>query len=382
MKKKELIKRLDKIFINAIQNIKKMNRNDVYYGLGLSGGMDSRLSAYFSKKANLKLRTFIFGEKNSDAYFIARKISKKLNLNHHELGVNKCFYDYSSKSIQYNPLMNVQYTWYYAIYNRLPKFDILLTGFHGDDQFGSHLRKSDKKIKKGRNSIIRILDKYCELGYDDKIVKYFKDSKYLFFKVLKEIDNFIITSKNKEFWQKIEEFNFKNRQRIFIKNNPSFNFFGRFNSFSIFLEPSLIDFLKTIPFKKLLKQKIYHYYFKKKTPVLYNIRPERQISLKYQISIFRYILSNIFKFLIRVNILNKFRNHKEIHKWLSSDKRFLNFLKKNLLSKKNLVFDNIIQLEEVKKLIDKNKWSQFEISIIFRLLTVKFYLDEYILYQD
>ena len=87
----------------------------------------------------------------------------------------------------------------------------------------------------------------------------------------------------------------------------------------------------------------------------------------------------MFKFLIRVKILNKFRNHKEIHKWLSGDKRFLNFLKKNLLFNKNLVFDKIIQLEEVKKLINKNKWNQFEISIIFRLLTIKFYLDEYIL---
>ena len=379
MRKKEVIKRLDKIFKIAIQNIKKINYNDVYYGLGLSGGMDSRLCAYFSKKANLKLRTFIIGQTNSDAYFIARKIAKKLNLNHYELGVNKYFYDYASKSIRYNPLMNVQYTWFYAIYNKLPKFDILLTGFHGDDQFGSHLRKSDKKIKKRRNLINRILDKYCELGYDDKIINNFKDSKYLFFKVLKEIDNFIITSNNKEFWQKIEEFNFKNRQRIYIKNNPSFNFLGKYDSFSIFLEPALIDFSMTIPFNKRLNQNIYNYYFKKKIPILYNIRPERKISLRFQNRVFRYILSTIYKFLACVKILNKFRNHKDIHKWLSGDKRFLNFLRENFLLNKNSVFDNIIQLEKIKKLINRNKWNQLEISIIFRLLTIKFFLDEFIL---
>ncbi|KKL81463.1 hypothetical protein LCGC14_1994510 [marine sediment metagenome] len=254
-----------------------------------------------------------------------------------------------------------------------------MNGFVFILSFGSHLKINDKKIKKNHDLVIRILNKYCELGYHERVTNYLRCSKKFLFKVVTEIDNFISSSKNKEFWQIFEEFNFKNRQRKFIKNNPSFNLFGKYNSFSIFLDPALIDFLMTIPFNKRLNQKIYFYYFKRKLPVLYNIRPERDISLKYKNRIFRNILLKIFKFLIHFKIINKSWSHKELHKWLSNDKGFIGFLGENLLSNRNLIFDNIFQHENVKDLINKNNWDQFEISIIFRLLTIKCFLDEFIL---
>ena len=196
IRENEIIEVIDKNFENAIQNIKNLNSRNTIYGLGLSGGMDSKLTAYFAKKAKMKLKTFIFGEKPSDAYLIARKIAKEINLDHYELGVNYNFYDYAIKSIQYKPLMNVQYAWYYAIYEKLPKFDILLTGFHGDNQFGSHLKNSDKYIVDNNSFITRLLNHFCQLGYNKNINKFLNEKKFSIQKIINEIEHFTSISKN------------------------------------------------------------------------------------------------------------------------------------------------------------------------------------------
>jgi len=59
-----IINKLDHFVDQAIKRIRDMNPKTSIFGLGLSGGLDSRVVAYYAKKNNLPLKTFIFGEEN------------------------------------------------------------------------------------------------------------------------------------------------------------------------------------------------------------------------------------------------------------------------------------------------------------------------------
>ena len=69
---------LYQILIKSLKKIKTMAGANKTYGIGLSGGLDSRLVASISKGLNFSLKSYIFGEPNSDAYYIANKIAKKI----------------------------------------------------------------------------------------------------------------------------------------------------------------------------------------------------------------------------------------------------------------------------------------------------------------
>ncbi len=369
------IDKLDELFTNSINNIKRLNTNDSIYGIGLSGGMDSRLVAYYAIENNLKIKSFIFGEQKSDAYFIANKIAKLLKLEHYELGYDKDFFKYSQKSIKYNPMMDVLFTWYYAIFERIPDFDILLTGFNGDNQFGSHLRNNDLKIHSTNDFIKSIFKKYIELKSIKNIEGFLNQPTTALLNVKEEITRFLKNSPNSEFWQKIEEFNFKYRQRIYIKNNPSFNFYGRYKSLSIFIDPDLMEFLMTIPFSFRLNRRLFFEFLRRKIPLLIKIRPEKKISLKYN----NKFIKKLQKFIFRIDTKAHFhfifkKNHKNVNKWISNNRKFREFIH-SIFIKENELFFEMFNKEAIVNLISRKKWNSIKTYIIFRFLTIKLFLD-------
>ncbi|MHA1251504.1 MAG: hypothetical protein ACTSRP_16050, partial [Candidatus Helarchaeota archaeon] len=307
-------------------------------------------------------------------YFISRKIAKLLNLELKELGYNKNFFKYFEKSINYNPMMDVLFCWYYAIYEDLPIFDILLTGYNGDNQFGSHLSKNDLEIRNDNEFAEIIIKKYCELRNINNILNYINDKKFIL-KLKKNLSNFSKNSKNSEFWQKKEEFNFKYRQRIFIKNNPSFNFFGLYDSLSIFIDPDLMEFLMTIPFKLRLNRKLFYDFLKKKIPILLKIRPEREIAFPYKNN----LLSKVFKIIQRIdnkihlNIIVK-KSHKNVHIWLSNNNMFKKYIEE-LFSKEDSFYFQMFNINLINKLILKKKWNLHEIYLLCRLITIKLFIE-------
>lgn len=370
------IEKLNSLFEKSIERIIRINKKTTTYGLGLSGGMDSRLIAYYLIKNRIKLKTFIFGEKESDAYYIANKLRKLLRLDHYELGYNKNFFKECDKSINFNPMINTQYVWYFSVHKKLPKFDVLLTGYNGDNQFGSHLDYNDLLIKDEEDFVKKIFHKYYELGDIKTILKFFYDES-IYLKIKNKIIEFTKLSSNFEYWQKKEEFNYKYRQRIYIKNNPSFNFLGLFNPITIFIDPDLIEFLLTIPFEFRLNRDLFFKFLKEKIPSLLKIRPERSLPTYFQDSLILKIFS-IIKYIdlrLKTNFFFK-KSHKEIWNWLSGNKNFSSYLKK-VFSIENWLFYEIIKKKKLIDLIKKQKWDKFEIQLIFRFLTIKLFLDKF-----
>jgi len=365
--------KLYNLYDNAIQRVKRLSPPEATYGLGLSGGMDSRMVAYFVKKNNLKLRTFIFGSEKSDAYKIARKLAKLLKTEHHEIGYNRDFFEFADKSMEFNPMMNVQYVWYHAIFKNLPNFDVLLTGY-GGYVLGGLLQKAHLNIQNDKDFSELIFGKYCDIGSSDWISSFFTISSKTS-EIKDDIEKYSKKSTNQEYWQKDEEFNCKYRNRIYIKNTPAFNHLGLFQSYSILVDPDVLDFALTIPGNVRANRMFLYNFLKKKIPILVKVRPERKIPFYSDNKLLNTILIGIYhvdrKF--HTNFIFK-KSHKRIWDWLNNYDPFLNFLN-STFSIDNKMFNQIFDKDKVKDLINQRAWNRPKMSLLFRFVTIKLFLD-------
>lgn len=366
------IDNLDHLFTQSINRIKNSNKN-FRYGLGLSGGLDSRLTAFYAKKVNLQLTPFIFGESNSDAYYVANKIAYKMELNLKELGYDPNFFRFFSEQLKCNPMMNLLYTWYASIKEKLPEFDLLLTGFLGDPLFGSHLRKEDKLIE----NLNQLIDSIFNFHDEINARKILKEVMYDFEgdKILEHIYKNVIRSKNKEFWQIKAEFDLKNRQRKFIKRIPAFSFFCTYNQKSIFADLDLVNaVLKSFNFEDHIDQKFYLKFFKAKMPYLYLIRRASYAGIKNKG--INYSFKKIIKLLdlkiFRTKIFYK-ESHKNIAKWLKNNSQFISFFQ-TVLEKDNEIFFQIFKKDVILTLFQDCKTNN-DYNFLFRIITIKLWFD-------
>jgi len=263
--KKKSMKELDILFKQSIQRIHKLNPNKEFL-IGLSGGLDSRIVAKYAIQENMKLHPFVFGNKNSDAFYISKQIAKTLGLNLKQLVIKDDYWKWKDRHMGYDPMMNLMYTSYYSIVGDLDKDKIMLTGFNGDNLFGNHIKRRDFKRK---------------IDITDKIKKFYKLNINFMTsnKLNKYINNDLQKYNIKKIsdWNRKELFNFENRQLKFIKNSPSFNFYGKFEeNYSMFADIDLVEFVLTLPLKELYNSKIYHDFIKKYHQNLAQIRLERK----------------------------------------------------------------------------------------------------------
>lgn len=367
------IEELDTLMDNAIKRIKDMNSFNTLYGLGLSGGLDSRLIAFYAIKNKLKLITFIFGKENSDAYNISKKIAKRLKLVHSEVGYNKEFIKYAKIHVAYNPMVNLYHSWYYAIYEKLPKFDILLSGFNAGNQFGDKFSEKYITIKNYNELIKSIFGGFDEINAAGRINNSLK-TNYLP-EIIKEMKNKLQTSQNKKYWQKIVEFNYTNRQLKYLKNNPSYSFYGRYKHYSAFTDFDLVEFLLKIPFKDRVNRNFYNVFHKAKLKSLSKIRPERELPyttsrmLRFIYKLFR----NIDLKVLKTKIFYK-PSHKSVSKWLSDNPYFKEQAKK-ILSEEDEYFAKIFKENNVFELMGNLKTNN-DYRFFFGILTVKLWLNQ------
>ncbi len=355
--KNKAIKKIDILFDQSMKRIIKKHGENKTYGLGLSGGHDSRLVAHYAKKNKLNLKTFIFGENNSEAYDISKKLAKKLNVEHKELGYDKNYLKHYKKSIKYNPMLELGSLWYYSIYEKLPQFKTLLTGFNGDNTFGSHL---PKKLADDNETLSeQIIKKYSTKKPQESIVKEIE-------KYLKNINGSPMS--------KFEDFNYNFRQIKFIKNNTAFNFLGKYQGESIFEDIDLVEYLLTIPFEWRYDKKLYMEFFKEVTSELYKIKAEREPRFKNkQLALVEKIIRHLDLNILQTEIFFK-KSHKRIDRWLKNNTYFKNKIKEII----NDYEPNKTELNKLKNRIINGKADNKEITIFFNMLTINAFLKEYL----
>ena len=363
--KKKSMKKLDLLFKQSMQRIHKLNP-DKNFLIGLSGGLDSRLVAKYAIQESMKLHPFVFSNKNSDAFHISQKISKVLNLNLKKLVIKDDYWKWKDKHLKHNPMMNLMYTAYYSIAKDLDKNKIMLTGFNGDNLFGSHITKKD--FKEEYNIIEKINSKYR-----------LNINPIIFNKLNRSIDKDLQTydKKNLDDWNKKELFNFESRQLRFIKNSPSFSFYGDFEeNYSPFTDIDLVEFGLTLPLEELYNCKFYYDFIKRYYPDLAQIRSERKPYSLLDNSSIKIIKKCVFK--VKQFIKNKIGINLPLFNTITYECALdWNYLFKQINFKKEYNKTNIPNIfgNQILKLCDKDINN---IRLKYHYLTIQNFIKGYI----
>ena len=212
---------IDRLLSASFKTIKELNPENTVYGIGVSGGLDSRIIPHYALKYGMKLKSFIVGQEKphrfwkSNDHISSDSIVDHFKLEHQKLEYNELSYlDKLELEVLYAPSVASQM---FKIPN-IDKidFDVLLTGasgfYVGSSPFYSKIRKLDLiemvcvqqtdlnlkrkfyRIKKGLNyifgkwfntnpvvvkSIEGIINESDVIQIHNKIKKYFSEMKNL-----------------------------------------------------------------------------------------------------------------------------------------------------------------------------------------------------------
>ena len=144
----EAVHRMDEVFTKIMFEIKDSYTDDTVYGLGLSGGMDSRVVLHYALKAGIKVNCYIIGDVRPHILFLSKdhknavRICKLYNIKKlrfvepidwkywKENFIKNCKEHPFKPFGGFGPLLNKA---------DVPKFDVLLSGTAGGESMGQTL---------------------------------------------------------------------------------------------------------------------------------------------------------------------------------------------------------------------------------------------------
>ncbi len=398
------IDKLDFLFHKSMKQIKERNDSKITYGVGLSGGLDSRLIPYYALKQNMDLVSFIIGEKKPNKFVLSRdhksatKLAEYYNLDHFEV-------EYDSESFKSKSFYGIRYdptgpsNFFGSILNKLPKFDILLTGMNGGEHFGQSLPSNILELNEKEliNAIIESFSymyTYKKISFINRLFRkilklIFKD--YQFQKTLNKrnfIDGIIKENEFIKIRSKIQQFIKDNLDKSNIdifqkylfwhlvsrnKYGPFCSLFGRKKSYGIFSNPDIVDEMLTWNPEYLINTSLQSYFFIKKFPELAKIpSQDSKVPIFYRDKrnyFFRRLI-NFFEFTIRRPGVVRYQDWA----WSKKYKKY----SLQILSKKNSIFLNIFNIKKILKL-DKRDMRLYEnivkIKQVLDLIETKGYKD-------
>ncbi|MFW9844859.1 MAG: asparagine synthase-related protein [Candidatus Thorarchaeota archaeon] len=373
--------------LNKATSIIVSNHKDADFALGLSGGMDSRLVAAKFIEHGVKPICYVYGNRKADSFRVASEVAKQLDLKLVLVEIDPLFYENVCKDAIYvSPMINLLTSWPIASMESMPKYDVLLTGFNGDNMFGSHIRSESLSIPQGNidSTIEQILAKYGQNGTIDEIQEIIIPS------VAKQIRNnlqqFVVDSKSIDTWRIIEEFNFSNRQLAFIKSDFMFQSSAS-KWVSPFMYPPLVDYLNNIDISLRLDLRLFRKYMNAFYPELYRIRTERNPTATGTNILKKRFLKviQLFERLIGTNYLTG-ETHKKFLLNLTHSREFNQYALAEFRSA-NVIFREMFDVDQIMQLLNTMTYSrtliprkvpssQFRRLLrIFAALTMKFWFD-------
>jgi len=258
----EVINQIEKYFDSTFKMLKNKYSPETKFGVGLSGGLDSRLVAYYCNKYNMKLIPYCIGEKyyiypiKTQGYKVAKKIADYFCLDNFkfieynsESYFRKLFYDiyylpYINSSIEINPLIHI------------PDFDIMINGEHGGVFFGEFdfrplLNYSKLSLEK------YLLEFLCHYHKKEMVM-----SKNEINIALNKVKDYVQKIKTHDRYQIFYQFFFEiygsKSQRGFFESNYGFK-----KSYSPFLNPKFFNYFLTWDSKFLIDRVLQKALFKK-----------------------------------------------------------------------------------------------------------------------
>jgi asparagine synthase (glutamine-hydrolysing) len=393
----EAVKKIDSLFDRAMKQIKEKAGPEATYGLGLSGGLDSRLVAHYARKNGIIPKSFIIGQKRPRGTFLSidhassRKLSKMFKLNHKEIEYNTD--DYKSKSfydVRHYPMGSSQI--FITTHKNLPNFNTVLTGMYGGEFWGGET-EDIAKLKK-EDLLEFFMKRWTTTGFSNttfmekvlSLVGVPKRKPIL----RKEIPGIVKKEEIEKMREQVKEYIDKNKDKsnagIFQKfiyfNSIGRNKYGFFSSMnglkksyaSIFFNPATLEYSLTWPEEFLKGRSLQSYFYLKKFPELSKVSAqsyEVPIYYKKKASVFRK-LAKAMSYYLRGGTSLKY------NKWATEDQDYRNFARGILLNKNdffNKIFDlkkvfaltiidgqkfeNIVKVKQIMDIIREKKYKNF-----------------------
>jgi len=359
------------IIQNSLKKICLDNKKK--YGIGNSGGLDSRIILYILKKLNVNFKAYTLGAPHSDAVYIANKTAKVLNFQNKNIKIE---YDFLRKYwniiIEKTPMYSLLTSWYYSALKNLPNFEIHITGFNGDNMLGSHLSNDLFDIENNKE-LFRYIYEHYSYVHDDLIKKVLNDDTF----VDKSYNDFLKKINKSENVKKeniFEEFNFKCRQLKFIINAVNFDYCGNFEWESPFCSKKFMDFALNLTFEERFQRKLQYNTAKRFMKEFKKLRFERDFKSLKDKNTLKILTKKIFwKFDKKLKLHLYYKgNHKDVRNWLIQDNSVQFIADK--LKKPSKLFDEIFNTKYILKNI--NLIFKSNLYLLFNLLTVKLWIEE------
>jgi hypothetical protein len=243
------------------------------YGVGNSGGMDSRMIIHVMDGLAREMRLFTIGEDPSDTVFIANRVAAHFGLPNALISIEPDFLvRFADRMIAARPMCQLKSALRLSHPDRLPRFDVHLTGFNGSNMLGSHLRP-ERLALKGADAVRR----YTMAAYTvapPYHAEVFADAALLE-AVREHVADRLRESGNTRPEDITEEFNFICRQLRFVKNSPGFDFLTDMHWRTPFLSREIMDFMLTMNAAERMDRALVRAAVRRHLPALSRLRYER-----------------------------------------------------------------------------------------------------------
>ncbi|MBM4078576.1 MAG: hypothetical protein FJ278_02670 [Planctomycetes bacterium] len=214
------------------------------YGVGNSGGMDSRMIIFTLAGMEREMRLFTIGNAPSDTVHIANRVAAHFGLPNALIPIEPDFLvRHAERMLRERPMCQLKSSLRLSHPDRLPRFDVHLTGFNGSNMLGSHLDEERRGLKG--------FDAVCRYTFDHYTVAppYYREvlaEPSLMEGVEEHFRARMRETPNERPEDIAEEFNFTCRQLRFIKNSPGFDFLTGMHWRTPFLGREIMDFMLTM----------------------------------------------------------------------------------------------------------------------------------------
>ena len=339
----ETAEKVYKLFDHTFGLLAEKYGPDTKFGVGLSGGWDSRLIVYFAKKHDLKLVPYCIGEKylafpiKTNGYKVVNRLAKFFGLDNFKfIPYNKETYlKKVAREVALTPDMasNIEI----GCLEALPDFDVLLGGIHGGVFFGEFGFEPLLMYKK--DNFADCLLNLLASDENQEMIMTEQDKAALKEKTQDYIDSLETDKRFEVYYHYFFDIKASKSKRGFFES-----LYGTKERYSMFLDPDFIEEYLTWDPLFLIDRSLQRYFFKKYMPELSKIPDEttdaplywRDSSIQNVPRRFIYgIVNYIFKSSLRRG------------KWLGRDKDF-----------KRLV----MKVEEVNKELIKRQFPKLEIG--------------------
>jgi asparagine synthase (glutamine-hydrolysing) len=375
---------LDNALNESFKTINIFNKKDTIYGIGVSGGMDSRIIPHYAFKNNMKLKSFIIGEEKPNLFLKSNDhtssdlVVKYFNLEHKKLEFNELSYQEKNKiDCTFNPIGSSQI---FKIPN-IDKcdFNVLLTGASGFIVGSSPFYSKNKTL----DLLDTLFIQQSDLKLKVKFYRIKKALNYLFGNLFNikdvledSIDNIISKNEIKEIRKNLQIYidNLDSLTHTEKLMNYSIGILGQKNKSGAFeslvnykknytpYTPFLLNIVQTWTEEDIYDRKIFEDFINIRLPELANIKQQNH---KPSVSVNRpnicqKILS-LTTYVIRGQGVMNYNN------W-AKQKEFKSFIKKELSDGDYI--SRYIDIYKIQKLVNNNQLNADVLANCIKMNTI------------